>query len=225
MSDRKPPGLEGLTERQTEILRLAARHWARKEIAGQLNISERTVKHHMTMVRQHLGVATDKQAIRILTKYDMPGTVQIGQFPNETVAESPDATPRSRHEPDTSRPDSHSLPAGFGHVPVSPEGSGGCLEGDGDAGENAGGRRWPESDADRVSNLGAGKGRLQSGVADRLFNERGAGFSRWLKRLPIVYALLLVIVVAIVLSIGAMTILASGAAMMTGVEKITGQTW
>jgi len=46
----------GLTERETEILRLVGQGRSNREIARQLYISERTVKNHLTHVFGKLGV-------------------------------------------------------------------------------------------------------------------------------------------------------------------------
>jgi two-component system nitrate/nitrite response regulator NarL len=46
----------GLTPRELEIIRAVASGYANKEIAGQLSISEQTVKHHLTSIFDKLGV-------------------------------------------------------------------------------------------------------------------------------------------------------------------------
>jgi two-component system nitrate/nitrite response regulator NarL len=46
----------GLTPRELEIIRAVASGYANKEIAGQLSISEQTVKHHITSIFDKLGV-------------------------------------------------------------------------------------------------------------------------------------------------------------------------
>lgn len=50
------PGLETLTERETEILRLVAKGLSNKEIAGRAYLSEGTVRTHLTNVFGKLGV-------------------------------------------------------------------------------------------------------------------------------------------------------------------------
>ncbi|MBB5018229.1 DNA-binding NarL/FixJ family response regulator [Chitinivorax tropicus] len=49
--------LTTLTEREQEVARLAAKGQSNKEIARQLDITERTVKAHLTSVFQKLGVS------------------------------------------------------------------------------------------------------------------------------------------------------------------------
>ena len=48
----------GLTEREVEVLRLAARGLSNREIAGRLYISERTVGHHLAHVYDKTGLRT-----------------------------------------------------------------------------------------------------------------------------------------------------------------------
>lgn len=52
-----------LTARQTTVLALLATGKSNKEIANQLDISEMTVKAHMTSILRKLGVSTRAQAI------------------------------------------------------------------------------------------------------------------------------------------------------------------
>ena len=60
---RKPPekpvpdGLAELTQREREIVHLIVEGGSNKEVASSLNISERTVKGHLSNVFQKLGVA------------------------------------------------------------------------------------------------------------------------------------------------------------------------
>ena len=54
----------GLTERELEVLKLAADGLRNKEIAGELAISERTVKYHVTSIFQKFGVSNRTEAIR-----------------------------------------------------------------------------------------------------------------------------------------------------------------
>ncbi|MFO7274872.1 MAG: response regulator transcription factor [Bacillota bacterium] len=56
-------GAEGLTERETEILRLIASGAANKEIAAALFISENTVKTHISNLFQKLGARDRTEAV------------------------------------------------------------------------------------------------------------------------------------------------------------------
>jgi DNA-binding NarL/FixJ family response regulator len=53
----------GLSSREIEVLRALARGARNREIAGQLGISERTVKSHLGSIYQKLGVQTRSAAV------------------------------------------------------------------------------------------------------------------------------------------------------------------
>src|SRR5947207_2909126 len=57
-----PESPEALTERETEVLRLMAQGQANKEVARSLNISEKTVKVHVSNILSKLGVQSRTQA-------------------------------------------------------------------------------------------------------------------------------------------------------------------
>jgi RNA polymerase sigma factor (sigma-70 family) len=54
--------IEPLTEREREVLRLVTQGKANKEIARQLEISERTVRTHVSSILGKLGLASRTQA-------------------------------------------------------------------------------------------------------------------------------------------------------------------
>ncbi|QLI80544.1 response regulator transcription factor [Chitinibacter fontanus] len=54
---QQAPDLSALSERELETARYAAKGYANKEIARFLNISERTVKAHLTSCYEKLGIA------------------------------------------------------------------------------------------------------------------------------------------------------------------------
>src|SRR5829696_916081 len=56
------PGIDALTDRETDVLRLVARGRANKEIARDLGIGEKTVKTHVSNVLAKLGVQSRTQA-------------------------------------------------------------------------------------------------------------------------------------------------------------------
>ena len=58
---RKP--VHGLTSREVEVLRLAARGLTTGEIAGQLFISPKTADHHIQHVYAKIGVSTRAAAM------------------------------------------------------------------------------------------------------------------------------------------------------------------
>lgn len=59
---------EGLTDRETDVLRLLAEGKANKEIARVLGIGERTVKSHVSSILAKLGVQSRTQAALYATR-------------------------------------------------------------------------------------------------------------------------------------------------------------
>jgi DNA-binding NarL/FixJ family response regulator len=59
---------EGLTDRETDVLRLLADGMANKEIARVLGIGERTVKSHVSSILAKLGVQSRTQAALYATR-------------------------------------------------------------------------------------------------------------------------------------------------------------
>jgi DNA-binding NarL/FixJ family response regulator len=57
--------VRALSERETEIVVLAARGLSNRLIAGQLNLSEATVKRHLANVYQKIGVGSRSEAVRM----------------------------------------------------------------------------------------------------------------------------------------------------------------
>ena len=56
IAGKSSPRNYGLTPREMEVLKLVVSGYANKEIAGQLSISQQTVKHHITNIFDKLGV-------------------------------------------------------------------------------------------------------------------------------------------------------------------------
>ena len=52
-----------LTPREKEIIHLLVKNFSTKEIAKELNISEKTVRNHISNVIQKLGVESRIQAV------------------------------------------------------------------------------------------------------------------------------------------------------------------
>ena len=57
------PQKDSLTEREIEVLGLLARGWTNGAMAEALNLSERTVRFHVTNICSKLGLATRAEAI------------------------------------------------------------------------------------------------------------------------------------------------------------------
>jgi DNA-binding NarL/FixJ family response regulator len=57
------PVAESLTERELEVLRLAARGLTNKQIGHDLDISDRTVQNHLANIYAKLGVASRTEAV------------------------------------------------------------------------------------------------------------------------------------------------------------------
>ncbi len=64
---------EDLTTREKEVLRLIARGNSNKEIAASLNISEKTVKNHVTNILQKLHLSDRTQAALYAVRRRMAG--------------------------------------------------------------------------------------------------------------------------------------------------------
>jgi DNA-binding NarL/FixJ family response regulator len=58
------PGLEALTERQREVLRLIAKGETTQAIAGQLGVSTRSVEFHRARIKRALGLSSTAALVR-----------------------------------------------------------------------------------------------------------------------------------------------------------------
>lgn len=63
--------LSGLTSREDQIVRQLARGLTNKEIARQLNVSEKTIKHHMTNIMQKLN-ARNRVEVALVARASHP---------------------------------------------------------------------------------------------------------------------------------------------------------
>lgn len=60
---REAPPVEALSERETEVLRLAGRGYTNKAIGAQLSISDRTVQGHLARIFDKLQAASRTEAV------------------------------------------------------------------------------------------------------------------------------------------------------------------
>lgn len=74
----RPTKLQALTEREAEILRLIARGLSNGEIAGELLLSQATVKSHVTRIFSKLHLRDRAQAVMLAYE---SGLVQPGESP------------------------------------------------------------------------------------------------------------------------------------------------
>ena len=68
-----PNPLDGLTERERQILERVAAGDSNKEIGAQLGVSEKTVKHHMTNILQNLQARNRVEAALMARAGEFPG--------------------------------------------------------------------------------------------------------------------------------------------------------
>jgi ATP/maltotriose-dependent transcriptional regulator MalT len=63
MERMRGPAVEALSSREIEVLKLVAKGASNREIAGQLYITEATVKSHLLRIYGKLGVADRTAAV------------------------------------------------------------------------------------------------------------------------------------------------------------------
>lgn len=70
--------LESLTDRERQVLALVGHGLSNKEIGERLHLSEKTVKHYMTIIMEKLGVRNRVEAAMIVGKTEPGGIGQAG---------------------------------------------------------------------------------------------------------------------------------------------------
>jgi two-component system, NarL family, response regulator LiaR len=78
---RAPENPEALTDRETEVLALLARGKANKQIAGNLYVSEKTVKAHVSSILMKLGVQSRTQAALYAVRTGLVSVDELGEEP------------------------------------------------------------------------------------------------------------------------------------------------
>ncbi len=82
VASRAETQIEALTERELEVLRLAAKGFTNKAIGAELSISDRTVQGHLAKIYAKLGAGSRTEAVmRAVTLGWIPPT--IGELPPE----------------------------------------------------------------------------------------------------------------------------------------------
>lgn len=71
-SERRPEGIiEPLTQRETQVLQLLSQGLANKQIALSLEISEHTVKFHISSIYAKLGATNRTEAVRLGVRHGL----------------------------------------------------------------------------------------------------------------------------------------------------------
>lgn len=172
----KTLGVDALSARQKEVLRLVAAHHQAKEIARLLHISQHTVKTHIEEARRRLGSASGREAARRLMAHEgaapLPPEVGApsGVMP-EPVADVSSLTYEHTLLPERTIPDDPLV------------GSRDRLAHAGFAREGRPDRGHLESSAYGQPDAGIGKGRLHDGGGVSLADGRRSGLRRRLKAL------------------------------------------
>ena len=90
---KKEQGLDALTERERQILRLVGEHLNSKEIGRELGIADHTVVNHLRKAREKVGVTSRYEAARLLRQAEHGMTRGVSGM--TTVMAPPPADPPS----------------------------------------------------------------------------------------------------------------------------------
>lgn len=188
--------VEALSERQKEILRLIAQHLQAKEVARMLDISESTVKTHTDAARRRLGVASSRDAAKMLVAYETNGAggkaiPPEGGWPPRPIADP--AAPMSGLDHEYALPSERTILPGPLERPRDRLADAGSTR-------QAGADRGHASDAADVGQERRQReGDLYDGRGDRVADGRWGGFERWLKSLNTVQWLGLIVLTGFLL--------------------------
>jgi len=86
------PTMGTLSERETEVLVLAARGLSNERIAEHLHLAPSTVKRHLANIYQKIGVRSRSEAVRMALMEQWIGLSEITQQASSTDGSSPDGT-------------------------------------------------------------------------------------------------------------------------------------
>ena len=172
----KTLGVDALSARQKEVLRLVAAHHQAKEIARLLHISQYTVKTHIEEARRRLGSPSGREAARQLMAHEgVPALLPEVGAPSG-VMPKPVTDVSSSNDEHTLFPE-RTIP----HDPLV--GSGDRLAHAGLASESRQDRGHLEGPAYRQPDAGIGKGGFLDGGGVSLADGRRSGLRRRLKAL------------------------------------------
>jgi DNA-binding CsgD family transcriptional regulator len=221
--DEKPPGIDNLTERQKQILRMIARHHQEKEIARLLNISVPTVKDHAATARRHLGVSSTRKAAMILCDFEAgPGAIPgVGYMPEIVAKPEEDEAgwDHEQHLPSERRLHDHQL-----------QRPGNRLEDAGLSEQAHVHQGQLDSGAGNQPTDRSGESHLQhdnrDGVADIGRSDSGhrVGLTGRLKGMTVVQCLGTLIGVALSMALVVLALLGSVTATVQVIQTLTGQT-
>jgi len=170
--------IETLSPRQKEILRLITQHHQGKEVARLLNISESTVKTHTDAARRRLGVATSRDAARLLAAYEAQTSIlPDGGYPSRGIGEQSGDGPVLAHE--------HTLSSERTILPGALERSGDSLENVGSTRAAIAGRGDATYGTSDRQERWTGKSRLHDDRGDRLADRRWGKFERRLEAISV----------------------------------------
>lgn len=209
-------GVDALSNRQKEILRLMAAPHRAKEIADLLNIKEATVRTHVEEARRRLGGVSSVEAVRILLRHE--GAVALPKNSGPQISPIPDdgfdvqtLSHDQAHRHEQLRNDHRLSHAGD------------RFENGGSAGEadNGGGDRGRDSEA--LQERRNGESALHPHPGVELFDGRWAWIRGRLINLSTFQSILLVILLALFMAFAMVTILAMLGTMRDSVLNLTGQ--
>ncbi len=210
-------GIDALSERQKEILRLTAGHHQVKEIARLLKISENTVKTHMIETRRRLGGVTTKQAVRLLlAQQEIAPLILEGGDPKEVIPDAMEAMPVWRHE----QAPSLTITPQRNHDDQLP-GPGNGLADVGLARQAPAYRGRDRDPEDAQPDTRSGEGRLQYGRHRGVSDGRWDEFRRKLKHLPAIQLFGLIVIAAFALALTAGMLAGTLLGMVEAVHKLT----
>ena len=213
--------VEALSERQKEILRLIAQHLQAKEVARMLDISESTVKTHTDAARRRLGVASSRDAAKLLVAYEAKSSsgggaiLPEGGWPPRPMAQRFEDVSRSDHE--------HALPSERTVFPDPLERSGDRLENAGNAGKTGTDRGYASHAADVGQERRQRESDLYHGRSDSVADGRWGGFERWLKSLSAVQWLGMMILAGFLIMLATGGLIASAVGTMQAIKELRHQ--